>query len=484
MIRKTCLLHALDSIFMPDFKAIFKWDNLLIALLSVLAILTWLTGFYITGIKIPLFYLLHKSNFVFYGLAGGVFVLALLTTILAGFLVRKTASGQSLSIPVPLKIFLMLILLLLISVLVALLYTGNRNFEKGEPNLDRLSGLYHNKAEWEVRAEIIRNGILTGAGLSPLPRKTSLNPVIHSEITYSGYSVANVYFESVPGFYVTGNLYRPVPYNHGTLKSVVLLPHGHFKGGRFNPDNQHLAASLAKMGALVMTYDMVGYGDSQLKNHKIGHALTFQLYNSIRVVDFLLSLEDADKSSVAVTGASGGGTQTFLLSAVDRRVTVSAPVVMVSAYIYGGCICESGLPIHRGELYRTNNAEIAALSAPHPQLLVSDGMDWTYATTFYEFPFIQRIYRFYDQQAMVENVHFEGEGHDYGPSKRQAVYGFFGKHLHLNSSAWKTSEGLIDESSDQIEAIETMRAFNTEHPLPSNTLKTEKEILAKIKSLQ
>jgi uncharacterized protein len=462
----------------------FKWNNILIGLLFTLAVLTLLTVFYVIGIKIPLFYLLNKSNLIYYSIAGGMFAFSIVVAILTGILAIKVGSGKQFKHSAPVKIFITLFLILLISVPVALFFTGNRNFGKGEPDLNKLSKLYHNKEEWNKRAEIIRAGILSGAELNPLPRKTAMNPVIHSERIYAGYSVSNVYFESVPGFYATGNLYRPYPYNNGKPKSMVLIPHGHFKGGRFNPDNQNLAASLAKMGALVMTYDMVGYGDSQLGYHKIGHALTFQLWNSIRVVDFLLTLEDADSSFIAVTGASGGGTQTFLLSAVDKRVTVSAPVVMVSAYIYGGCVCESGLPIHRGIRYRTNNAEIAALSAPDPQLLVSDGKDWTYATPFYELPFIQRIYGFYSHNENIENVHLEREGHDYGPTKRQAVYSFFVRHLHLNDTSRKTAEGLIDEGSNPIEAIETMRAFNPAHPLPSNALKTEKEILAKIKSLQ
>ena len=469
---------------MSDIKTIFKWSNILIGLLIILSILTFLLGIYIIRIKIPLFYLLNKSNLIFNSIVGGLVVFSVILAILTGSIIIKVGSGKAIAHSWPLKIFLTLFLTILILVPLAVYNLGNSYLGKGEPILDKLSKLYSNKEEWEKRAEIVRAGILSGAELNPLPRKTSMNPVIHSERIYSDYSVDNVYFESVPGFYITGNLYRPYPYNNGTFKPIILIPHGHFKGGRFNADNQNLAACLAKMGALAMTYDMVGYGDSQLDKHKIGHALTFQLWNSIRVVDFLLTLDDADKSSIAVTGASGGGTQTFLLSAVDERVTVSAPVVMVSAYIYGGCVCESGLPIHRGENYKTNNAEIAAISAPDPQLLVSDGSDWTYSTPFYEFPFIQRIYGFYDKKENIENVHLEFEGHDYGPSKRQAIYKFFIKRLSLNSSSWETTEGLIDESSNIIEDIQTMRAFNPAHPLPSNALKTEAEILAKFKSLQ
>ena len=140
---------------------------------------------------------------------------------------------------------------------------------------------------------------------------------------------------------------------------------------------QQRCATLARMGAVVFSYSMVGYNDSTQVPHHTPHAFTLQLWNSIRAVDFVSSLERVDAKRIAVTGASGGGTQTFMLAAVDPRMAVSCPVVMVSSDFYGGCVCESGLPVHRGAGYATNNAEIAALASPRPLLVISDGKDWT-----------------------------------------------------------------------------------------------------------
>ena len=159
---------------------------------------------------------------------------------------------------------------------------------------------------------------------------------------------------------------------------------------------QARCATLARLGATVFSIDMFGYGDSmQLVGqaaHKQTVALTLQIWNATRALDFLLSLENVDPKRVAVSGESGGGTQTFLLTALDPRVTVSVPVVMVSSYFFGGCACESGLPIHRSAEHFVNNAMIAALAAPRPLLVVSDGKDWTQHVPRIEYPFLQKIY--------------------------------------------------------------------------------------------
>ena len=349
--------------------------------------------------------------------------------------------------------------------------------EQAKDQLARFASTYSNLRQWKKRTRNIRRKILQGAELDPLPKKHPLNPIIHSKRRHNGYTVENVAFESLPGVFVTGSLYRPL-----TGKApfpAVLCPHGHASRpqdyGRFRGDQQRRCATLAKMGAVVFSYDMVGWGDWKNAgwSHKRPKVLKLQLWNSIRSLDFVLSLGDIDPKRIGITGCSGGGTQSFMLTAVDDRIAVSVPAVMVSAHFFGGCDCESGMPIHKTATHETSNVEFAAMAAPRPQLLISCGGDWTKNTPKVEYPYIRNVYKLYSAADRVENAHFPDEGHDYGYSKRVPAYKFLAKHLGLSLSEVLKPDGSIDESFVTIEKQEDMYAFNDEHPRPKNAVRPD-----------
>src|SRR5688572_28770192 len=288
---------------------------------------------------------------------------------------------------------------------------------------------------WKPRAAYLRQHILASAGLLPMPAKTALKPVVFGEVTRTDYTVSKAYFESLPGFFVTGNLYRPI--GAGPFPAI-LSPHGHWAYGRFeNSDVASVpgrAINLARQGFVVFTYDMAGYNDSRQLEHRLFggpreslwslSVAGLQLWNGIRALDFLESLPYVRRDRIGATGASGGGTQVFLLAAVDERVAVAAPVNMISLHMQGGCLCEN----QPGLRLDTNNVEIAATIAPRPLLMVSATGDWTTNTLEREFPAVRALYALNGAADRVHAVRFEAP-HNYNRDSREAVYAWMARWL-------------------------------------------------------
>ncbi len=339
---------------------------------------------------------------------------------------------------------------------------------------------YHTLAEWEARKAFLRKQILAAAGLLPLPPKTEMHPVIFGRRQHERYSIEKVYLESLPGFYVCGNLYRPV--GKPGKRPGVLLTQGHWTYGRLeNSENASaptLGVSLALQGYVAFSYDMVGYNDMIQTPHIFGSPreqlwsfgpLGLQLWDSIRALDFLGSLDDVDATKIAMTGASGGGSQTFLLAAVDDRVRYAAPVNMVSGYMQGGDFCENA----PGLRFDTSNVEIAAMMAPRPMLLVSATGDWTAHVPVEEFPAIRKIYELYGKGDAIENAHVDAP-HNYNARSRAAVYKFFGRQV-----LGRGPQDIFEEKELELENLQDMLVFEG-RSLPAGAL-TYDQVFAKWK---
>jgi hypothetical protein len=349
-----------------------------------------------------------------------------------------------------------------------------KSVEEGKEQLNYLSSLYHDVQSWQLRTDSLRKCFLSALKLTRISSRPSSQPIVTPLRRFKEYTVQNIAIETLPGVYVCGSLYRPAKYK-GRIP-VILNPDGHFAKGRYREDCQYRCAALAKMGAMAFSYDLFGWeGESILQidpnDHRRSLVQSIQVLNTERILDYLLSLKDADPSRVAITGASGGGSQTMLITALDDRIRLSVPVAMMSSYHSGGCPCESGMGVHLCG-GGTNNAEIGSMAAPRPMLVVSDGGDWTQHVPENEFPFVQRIYGFYDKKDLVENAHLAKEGHDYGFSKRKAMYAFVAKHFGLDAGKIKNQNGDFDESTITIENEHALKVFGERgEKLPANAVK-------------
>ncbi|MBY5959653.1 acetylxylan esterase [Membranicola marinus] len=335
---------------------------------------------------------------------------------------------------------------------------------------------WDDQQSWQERADMIKMGIIKGMKLDQMPKiEGDFKTRITNSRKLDGYIVENIVIESFPGFYITGNLYRPSDVNK--KNAAILSPHGHLKDKRLTHYVQKRCAVLARMGAVVFAYDMVGHGDSQqVDSHKMPIAMLLQTWNSKRVLEYLLSRSDVDPERIGMTGGSGGATQTFIMTALDDRIKASVPCVQVSAHFFGGCVCESGMPIHKSVHHQTNNVEIAALCAPRPMLIISNGNDWTHNTPRIEYPYIQKIYALYNAEHKVENVHLQAEKHDYGYSKRAAMYNFFAYHLKLDSGNLEWSP-TVNEDFVTILPEHQLRVYGESNLISANALIGDEAII-------
>ncbi len=332
----------------------------------------------------------------------------------------------------------------------------------------------YTKAEWTEKSAALRQQIRVANGLVPTHEPTPLNAEIFGKIEREDYSVEKVYFEPFPGFFTTGNLYRPLG-KSGPFPGIV-SPHGHWTRGRLESIERGSipgrCINFAKQGYVIFAYDMLGYNDSGKQiEHRYGgtheglwglSAMGLQLQNSISSIDFLENLSDVDNERIGCTGASGGGTQAFILTAVDERIKVSAPVNMISATMQGGCLCENA-PNLRLDV---SNIEIGALMAPRPLLLVSATGDWTVNTPTVEYPAIRSIYAHFNAEDKVHQVQVDAE-HNYNQESREAVYAWFAKWFlgAEDASAFK-------EIPFQVEPDDALLTFSGRE-MPSHALKQE-----------
>ncbi len=336
-----------------------------------------------------------------------------------------------------------------------------RHEAEGKLMLDYLSGLYDDKASWEARRDSLRREVrqrleldlFLDSCVTTVKKGKPERPVVLSKVRrHDGYTTQNICIELTPGQHLFGTIYASTAKGKHAL---IVCPDGHWPY-RYRKDEQQRLGTLARMGAVCVDFDLYGWGESEkevgAEAHHTSRAHVYQAACGYVLLDYMLThRKDIDPERVGVMGGSGGGTHTVLLSLLDDRVTASAPVVHLASHFDGGCPCESGKPVQLAA-GGTCEPELAAVMAPKPMLIVSDGGDWTSSVPTLEFPYLQRVYSFYGAQDQVRNVHLPKERHDFNKNKRQAVYDFFIDVFHLDGSK-------LDESKIEIEPDETLKSM-------------------------
>ena len=327
-----------------------------------------------------------------------------------------------------------------------------RHEAEGKQMLDWLSSLYSNKAEWEARRDSLRKEVRQRLELDAFLDSCTLKPQLSKIRKHDGYTTQNICIELTPGQHLFGTIY--VSSKKGK-HALIVCPDGHWPY-RYRKDEQQRLGTLARMGAVCVDFDLYGWGESEkevgAEAHHTSRAHVYQAACGYVLLNYMLKTrKDIDHSRIGVCGGSGGGAHTVLLSLLDERVTASAPVVHLASHFDGGCPCESGKPVQLSA-GGTCEPELAAVMAPKPMLIVSDGGDWTSSVPTLEFPYLQRIYGFYGAQDKVRNVHLEKERHDFGKNKRQAVYDFFIDVFGLDRT-------MLDESKIEIEPDAALKSL-------------------------
>ena len=324
-----------------------------------------------------------------------------------------------------------------------------RHEEDGRQMLDYLSTLYHNKEQWEARRDSLRREVRQRLELDAFLDSCVLGKPLLSKIRkHDGYTTQNICIELTPGQHLFGTIYASTKKGKHAL---IVCPDGHWPM-RYRKDEQQRLGTLARMGAVCVDFDLYGWGESEkevgAEAHHTSRAHVYQAACGYILLDWVLkNRKDIDPERVGVMGGSGGGTHTVLLSLLDERVTASAPVVHLASHFDGGCPCESGKPVQLAA-GGTCEPELAAVMAPKPMLIVSDGGDWTSSVPTLEFPYLQRIYGFYDAKDKVRNVHLPNERHDFNENKRQAVYDFFIDVFGLDRTMLDESKITIEPDND------------------------------------
>jgi hypothetical protein len=249
-------------------------------------------------------------------------------------------------------------------------------------------------ADWNAHKAEYRRQLAEMLGLDPLPARTDLKAIITGRVDHPEFSVEKLHFQSLPGLYVTANLYLPKNLAKPAPTILYVCGHALVKTNGVSYGNktgyQHHGAWFARNAYVCLTIDTIQLGEIEGMHHgtyRFGHwwwnsrgytPAGIEAWNGIRALDYLETRPEVDKARFGITGRSGGGAYSWWIAALDERVKVAAPVAgitdlknhVVDGVVEGHCDCMFQVNNHRWDY-----AQVAALVAPRPLLIANTDKD-------------------------------------------------------------------------------------------------------------
>jgi cephalosporin-C deacetylase-like acetyl esterase len=335
------------------------------------------------------------------------------------------------------------------------------------------------REEWEQRRPRLMQEYLYMLGLAPLPEKTPLHVTVTGTLERDDFVVEKLHFQSRPGLYVTGNLYRPKKVE-GKLPAVLYVC-GHSARGRNGNKTafQDHGMWFATNGYVCLVIDTLQLGEIPGIHHgtyNLGRwwwqargytPAGVECWNGIRALDYLVSRPDVDADRLAVTGISGGGAATFWIAAADERVKVAVPVSGMSdleSYVTNKVINSHCDCMFLYNTYAWEWTTIAALVAPRPLLFANSDKDSIFPMDGNRriIARLRQLYQMYGKPDLVDD-HVSPGGHDYRPDLRIAVFKWINKHL-------KHDTGPVKDADFKWFPNEQLRVFPEDKDVPEDAI--------------
>lgn len=303
--------------------------------------------------------------------------------------------------------------------------------------------------EWQARAPEYRRQLFEMLGLDPMPEKTPLNVVKTGGLKGEGFVVENLHFQSMPGLYVTANLYlpekveQPLPTILYVCGHAVVMKEGASLGNK--TAYEHHGVWFARHGYACLIIDTVQLGEIRGEHHGTyskGRWWWFsrgytpaglEAWSCVRALDYLETRKEVDKTRFGVTGRSGGGAYSWWITALDERIKASAPTAgvtdmqnqVIDGCVEGHCDCMFYLNTYRWDFER-----MVALAAPRPLLIVNTDKDPIFPVDGV-FRIYQNVRKLYTALGAEKNIGLqvaEGPHKDLQPLNMGAFH-WFERHL-------------------------------------------------------